>query len=243
MNYHVSVHAINFVEGETFDDFIAKRRSAETRRKLRKRQLALQALGKVEFGFIKEPEAARRMVRLCLEWKSAQLARLGHWDSFQRPDIRDFIIDYFSTAAGKDTWVASLTLDGIPLAAAFGFASRKEWLLYQMSMDIDRSAQTPGTQLLLNLMSNCIEAGVGRLDLARGDEPYKFEWCDEHSELWISTLPLTVKGHVVQAMIRAKATARKRLASNERLYDMAKSLKRRVVNARTGVIQRWRFRR
>ena len=83
------------------------------------------------------------------------------WHPFQSQEIRDFIVDHFSTATGKDTWVASLTLDGVPLAAAFGFASRKEWLLYQMSMDTDRGAQcSPGNQLLLNLISNCIEAGV-----------------------------------------------------------------------------------
>ena len=157
-------------------------------------------------------------MRLCLDWKSAQLAKLGHWDPFQRPDIRDFIIDHFSTAAGKDAWVATLTLDGVPLAAAFGFASRKEWLLYQMSMDTDRGAQcSPGTQLLLNLISNCIEAGVGRLDLSLGDKSYKFDWCDEHSEVLISTLPLTVKGVAVHAVIRARAAAQKWLASNRQL--------------------------
>lgn len=233
MNYHVGAHAINFVEGESFEEFMARRRGAGTRRQLRKKQRALEALGKVEFGFIKDAQAARHMVHMCLDWKSAQLAQLGHWDPFRRPDIRDFIVEHFSRAAGRDTWVACLKLDGVPLAAAFGFASRKEWLLYQMSMDGARGAQcSPGTQLLLNLMSSCIEAGVGRLDLSLGDENYKFEWCDEHSELLISTLPLTVKGLAVNAVIKAQAVAQKWLASNERLYDLAKSLKRRLAGAR-----------
>lgn len=233
MRHHAGAHAMNFVEGESFDSFMTRRRSSATRRQLRKKQRALEALGKVEFGFIKDRQAARRMVRLCLDWKSAQLAQLGHWDPFQRPDIRDFIIDHFSTAAGQDTWVACLTLDGVPLAAAFGFASRREWLLYQMSMDGDRGAQcSPGTQLLLNLISSCIEAGVGRLDLSLGDETYKFEWCDEHSDLLISTMPLTIKGLAVHAAIKARAAAQKWLASNERLYDMAKSLKRRLADGR-----------
>ena len=41
-----------------------------------------------------------------------------------------------------------------------------------------------------------------------------------------------VKGRAVHAVIRARAAAQKWLASNERLYDMAKSLKRRLADAR-----------
>jgi CelD/BcsL family acetyltransferase involved in cellulose biosynthesis len=67
--------------------------------------------------------------------------------------------------------------------------------------------------------------GVKRFDLALGDESYKAEWCDEHILLETSTLAFTARGRLLQKMIRLRAAARSRKATDPRLYERAKWLK------------------
>lgn len=79
--------------------------------------------------------------------------------------------------------------------------------------------------MLMDLMQHCVAGGIGRLDLALGDESYKAEWCDEDLKLCISTLPLSTRGKILDLLIRLRARLRTRMASNSRLYERAKWVK------------------
>jgi CelD/BcsL family acetyltransferase involved in cellulose biosynthesis len=227
VEHHVSAHAINFLPGEAWDDFLARTRSSSTRQQLRKKQRNLAKLGTVAFHIAATGEEAAGYIQHCLDAKSKQLARLGHFDPFTSANNRAFIADYFTRHAGSSTWAVALTLDGQPIASAFGFAGARQWLLYQMAMDGEGTAQTsPGTQLLMHIMQHCIASGITRLDLAMGDEGYKQEWCDEHQTLFTTILPVSAKGRLVGGVMRQVAVASKKIAGHDRLYDLAKSAKR-----------------
>ncbi len=236
MKHHAGAHAINFTPKENWDEFLQRRRGASTRQQLRRKQRALEKLGKVTFQLAKTPAEARSIVAHCLKSKSEQLAKLGHWDPFAAIEIRNFLEHLVCDTIGDTSWAVALALDGDPVATAFGFSSPNEWLLYQMSMSGARGGEcSPGTQLLMNLMRHCTETGVLRLDLSLGDEVYKFEWCDEHATLLTSTLPLTLKGTAAHALIKARTGLQKWLSSNPRLYDAGKSLKKKLRSARIHV--------
>lgn len=229
VGHHVGAHAINFVPGETWDAFLTGRRSASSRQQLRKKARLLEKMGKVEFRVAGTVAEAGRFTAHCLAAKSRQLARLGHHDIFAEPEVRDFVSDHFSHGVGRTTWAAALMLDEQPIATAIGFARPGEWLLYQMAMDRDHVDHvSPGTQLLMRIMQHCMSRDILRLDLALGDEAYKFDWCDEHVALATSFLPLTLRGSAAAAGLRLRAWVLRKIAADPRLYDLGKSLKRRA---------------
>lgn len=227
--HHAGAHAINFMPGESWEAFYVRRRSAATRQQLRKKQRNLAKLGTVGFRVAGTADEARAITEHCLAAKSRQLARLGHHDPFAPPDVRRFLIDYFGDAAGNEGWAVALTLDGRMIASSVGFAQPGEWLLYQMAMEEGRAGNcSPGTQLLMHIMQHCIASGATCLDLAMGDESYKFDWCDRHQGLFNSSLPLTAKGRLADAAVRLKAHALRRMAAHPRIYDAGKALKRQL---------------
>jgi CelD/BcsL family acetyltransferase involved in cellulose biosynthesis len=229
VHHHAGAHAINFGPVQGWDDFLARKRSAATRRQLRKKVRLLEEAGTVGFHIASNYEESRNIAVHCLAAKSRQLAKLGHYDPFLSINARPFLEDFFASGTGQSTWAVALTLNDEPVATAIGFASSDEWLLYQMAMDCDHVAHTsPGTQLLMRIMQHCIATGIRRLDLGLGDESYKFEWCDEHQTLMTSLLPLTFRGRLAAAGLGAKVNAQRLIAENPRLYEYGKGLKRRL---------------
>lgn len=226
MPHHAGAHAINLPIGATWQEFYERRRSAKTRSTLRKKRASLEKLGAIGFRIAETEAEAKDLINICLDAKSSQLAALGHWDPFSSAEVRSFVINYFSSNVAETTWAVALKVGGKPSAIAFGFRYGSEWLLYQMAMSSGpEERHSPGTHLLTELMRHCTEKGVARLDLALGDEPYKSEWCDEHIELMTSTLALTLRGWLLQRMIRLRAATRLRLATDPRLYERAKWVK------------------
>ena len=224
--YHAGAHAIDFVAGETWEQSLQRRRSSKTRRRLKEKRAALAKLGQVSFRVAKNEEEARNLVGICLRAKTEQLMKLGHWDPFSPPGVRDFLTDYFSANVTQSSWAVSLDVDGRPVVTAFGFRDSEQWLLYQMAMSGGpESRHSPGTHLLMNLMQHCIEQGVSRLDLGLGDESYKAEWCDEDIALQISAIGLTARGKVLKKGLMLRARLRSRMAADPRLYERAKWLK------------------
>ena len=49
-----------------------------------------------------------------------------------------------------------------------------------------------------------------------GDESYKFDWCDRHQVLFMSSLPLTAKCRLADSAVVRKGDARRRVASDAR---------------------------
>jgi CelD/BcsL family acetyltransferase involved in cellulose biosynthesis len=162
--------------------------------------------------------------------KSAQLARLGHWDPFSDAKRRDFLAGHFAQNVASSTWAASLDIDTVPLATAFGFRYGQTLLLYQMAVGTGPGAKySPGTLLLMNLVEHCAQSGLSMLDLSLGDEAYKYEWCDEHVRLMTTTRPLSIRGRVLGSLINLRAVLRQATASRPFLYDLGKRIKRSAM--------------
>lgn len=61
-----------------------------------------------------------------------------------------------------------------PVAAAFGFQQTDGYYLYNSAYAPEAASASPGTVLLAALIERLVAEGVPRLDLLKGDEPYKF---------------------------------------------------------------------
>ena len=69
-----------------------------------------------------------------------------------------------------------LMLDGKRIAAEIHFETAGSLLYYNAGVDPDAKALSPGVVQLERLVRRAIDRGKCRLDLLRGDEPYKYEW-------------------------------------------------------------------
>ncbi len=223
--YHAQAHAITLPEGESFEGFLAARRSSKTRRRIKEKLNALEKTGTVTFRFAQTVAEAREVADLCLAAKSRQLAQNGHWDPFGDPAVRGFVISSFAAEVGNTTWACSLSCGGEVLATSIGFRSGRTWLLYQMSLeDSGKERHSPGTHLLMNLLKECVAEKAQELDLALGDESYKTEWCDADRRLMITALALTPRGKMMEQALRARAGVMARLSADPKLHARAKRL-------------------
>jgi CelD/BcsL family acetyltransferase involved in cellulose biosynthesis len=113
----------------------------------------------------------------------------------------------FALAAESRGWVRVwlLELDGVPLAAWYGFRyGGAEWF-YQSGRRPD--ADHVGSTLLAHTVRAAIEDGIAEDRLLRGDEPYKARFADHDPGLETIALPLTMRGRAYLAARAARSAA------------------------------------
>ncbi len=69
-----------------------------------------------------------------------------------------------------------LTVGGRRIGAEIHFETDGSILYYNAGLDPDARALSPGVLLLERLVRRALERGRCRVDLLRGDEPYKYDW-------------------------------------------------------------------
>lgn len=81
-----------------------------------------------------------------------------------------------SLSDGGQLWLVTLDLDGAPAAAWYGFALGDTVYHYQSGRDPRWEQDRVGSVLMGLMIRRAIERGYRRMDLLRGEEPYKTEW-------------------------------------------------------------------
>src|SRR5207249_11967044 len=69
-----------------------------------------------------------------------------------------------------------LTVAGRRVAAEIHFETAGSLLYYNAGVDPDASELSPGVLQLERLVRRAIDRGKCRVDLLRGNEPYKYQW-------------------------------------------------------------------
>ena len=228
--HHAGVHAIRL--GPDWDTYYSAQRSGKSRRRLKTKAVALHKLGPVVFRFARTGREKADMAAHCIDLKARQLQRLGHWHPFRDERVKRLLVAHAEKDLDGRFWAASLDVGQPAAAIAFGFTGPQTWLLYQMAMADGPAAQhSPGIYLLHELMRHCIASGVSRLDLSLGDEPYKFDWCNEHGQLMSSVVAMSPAGHLAAAAIRARSAAYMKIGGNPLAYEFGKQAKAALLNA------------
>jgi CelD/BcsL family acetyltransferase involved in cellulose biosynthesis len=117
-------------------------------------------------------------------WKSEQYARTGVWDRFAHPWIADALNALAGTESASCTGVLTALRAGDRLAAAhFGLLGRDRLSWWFPAYDPDLGRYSPGLILLLDLIGQAAEHGVGMVDLGRGEHDYKLRFTRRHYEV------------------------------------------------------------
>jgi CelD/BcsL family acetyltransferase involved in cellulose biosynthesis len=172
---------IRLPEGADLDGFFAtlgKKQRHEIRRKVRRAEDA----GDVELVESTDPGAD---LEAFIDLHQRRWGELGLFPPTPGGDqARVFVRRLFelfgeatATAAGHPTiHLAFLTVGGKRVGASIHFETAGSVLYYNAGIDPDARALSPGVVLLERLVRRAIEHGKCRVDLLRGDEPYKYEW-------------------------------------------------------------------
>ncbi|MGG8409268.1 GNAT family N-acetyltransferase [Streptomyces sp. 12297] len=180
------------------------------------RRLARQ-VGPLRFVFDERDQA---VLRALMGWKSAQYRRTGRRDRF----AQEWISGLVRTLAGTDAPACSGLLSVLyagerPVAAHFGLRSRTVLSYWFPAYDRRFDTFSPGRLLALRLIEAAADAGIGLLDLGRGDAAYKDS---------LKTGDLTV--HEGAVLLRARPGAALHWLSRE-----PSSAVRRFVRERPGL--------
>ena len=175
---------IRLPEGADLDGFLAtlgKKERHEIRRKVRR----AEAAGPVELVESTDPLAD---LDAFIDLHQARWGERGLFPPTPGGDQgRRFIrrlFELFGAATATDAPTAGhptihlgfLTVDGKRIAAEIHFETAGSVLYYNAGVDPDARDLSPGVVLLERLVRRAIERGKCRVDLLRGDEPYKYEW-------------------------------------------------------------------
>jgi CelD/BcsL family acetyltransferase involved in cellulose biosynthesis len=175
---------IRIPEGADLDGFLAtlgKKERHEIRRKVRR----AEAAGPVELVESSDPATD---LETFIDLHQRRWGEDGLFPATKGGDqSRVFIRRLFELFAERSTaadatprdptlHLAFLTVAGRRIAAAVFFETPGALLYYNAGVDPDARELSPGVVLLERLVRRAIERGKCRVDLMRGDEPYKYEW-------------------------------------------------------------------
>jgi D-aspartate ligase len=171
--------------GEDWEKFYTAKRSSATRRRDRTKRRHMSAFGEIRYVNATERDDALRTVEILMEQKSRAFARKGIADIFVRPGQRDFYLDLATNPGTRDLVHISRVEIGETCAAAnlgvvFGDCYYHLLASYD---DGELSHYGPGALHLRELMAHAIKLKLKNFDFTIGDESYKLEWSDTHSEL------------------------------------------------------------
>jgi D-aspartate ligase len=171
--------------GDHWEKFYTAKRSSATRRRDRTKRRHMSAFGEIRYVNATDRDDARKTVEILMEQKSRAFARKGIADIFARPGQRDFYLDLATNPNTSDLVHVSRVEIGTTCAAAnlgvvFGDCYYHLLASYD---DGELSHYGPGALHLRELMAHAIGLKLKNFDFTIGDESYKLEWSDTHSEL------------------------------------------------------------
>jgi len=213
-----------------FDALLRARTNSATRKKMRKKAHALASYGEVGFAQAQAPDEVRRMLDVFFKQKSARMRVLGVTDAFAPPEVRRFIEAAATEHLAIDEPLIelyALSVGDITVATFGGIVGGGRFCGMFNSMIKDRyAAESPGEQLLAQLVQHCCERGLDTFDLGIGEANYKTLFCNDAEPLFDSYLPLSARGRLLGAALAAGGVMKRSVKTHAVLWSLVRAMRR-----------------
>lgn len=211
------------VDAETF---FLERLSRHTRKKLRKKEANLAALGPLRHLVVTEAAAQRRVIDAFLTQKVARFRAQKVVSEFETPEMRDFITAA-SQPSGAGIELHALLVGDRIIAVYGGGAHAGQWSGMFNSFDGDEeiAKSSPGDLLLMRIVRKACADGLTRLDLGIGEARYKAALCDECVPLFDTIVPISLGGLIVARFLSVRQSVKRAIKANPRLFALAKTIR------------------
>jgi CelD/BcsL family acetyltransferase involved in cellulose biosynthesis len=210
--------------------YIEHHTSPRGRSRLRRSEKKLRAMGRLSFVIAAEGPQREHVTQTMIRQKSRRYIETGGPDLFADGKYREFYAA-LSRAAPMDSLavhVSALFLDDRIIATHWGLCDGARFYYIMPTFergDVER--YSPGTLLLLELITWCHRRGIRIFDFTIGDDAYKEAWCDRVLRLYRYVHPVTACGAAVAAGDRVERFVR----GHKSLRALVGTLRRTVRRA------------
>ena len=213
-----------------FDALLRARTNAAARKKMRKKERTLAGYGAVRFAQAEGNRDIRDALDVFFKQKSARMRSHGLHDVFADPNVRRFIEDAATTTRpdGKPLIeIYALSVDDMIVATMGGIVGRGRFCAMFNSITSGRYAvESPGEQLIVQLVRQCCERGLDTFDLGIGGARYKNLFCNDAEPLFDGFLPLSAAGWLPAASYRLGAAAKRMIKQRAWLWSVVQGTRR-----------------
>ncbi len=203
----------------------AEKLSSDARKKLRKKEAKLAALGPVRHVIASNAAERRDVLEAFLRLRNARFRAQNIASPFEAEEMAAFIA---AASAGERPGIELHALEvGSRIIAVYGGAAwQGQWSGMFNAFDTDPAiaATSPGDLLLQRIVARCCRDGLQRFDLGIGAARYKAALCDEEVALFDTFVPLSVAGRGLMLALAAKQRAKRAIKRDPRLAALAKRL-------------------
>jgi CelD/BcsL family acetyltransferase involved in cellulose biosynthesis len=213
-----------------FEALLRARTNAGTRKKMRKKERTLAGYGAVRFARADTVAQVHRVLDAFFKQKSARMRRIGVTDAFAEAEVRRFV-EAAATQRLADgnplIELYALSVDGIIVATMAGIVGDGRFCgMFNSITDGRYAVESPGEQLILNLVRRCCERGLATFDLGIGEAHYKNLFCGDAEPLFDSFLPLSPAGRVLAAAAAFTESGKRAIKRHALLWSTARALRR-----------------
>ncbi len=213
-----------------YDALLRAHTNSATRKKMRKKERALAGFGAVRFEQAASDQEVRRVLDVFFKQKSARMRVLGITDAFAAPGVRRFIEAAASehlTDGAPLLELYALSVGDIIVATFGGIVGGGRFCGMFNSIVKDRyAAESPGEQLLSQVVRRCCERGLDTFDLGIGESNYKTLFCSDAEPLFESHLPLSPAGRLIAAGYAIAARCKRTVKRHAPLWAVVRSVRR-----------------
>ena len=135
----------------------------------------------------------------------------GGSTAFHTPALLSFH-EELSQRALECGWLrlAVLRLDGVPVAAFYGFRYKRWFYYYQSGFDPDYAKYSVGLAIVALTIKSAIEEGADEYDFLHGDESYKFLWTQSTRDLYrLELFPPDLRGWLYRGAVETDRAVRR----------------------------------
>lgn len=213
-----------------FEALLRSRTNADARKKMRKKERTLAGYGAVRFEQVRGCHDVRRVLDAFFKQKSARMRALGVTDVFAAPGVRRFIeAAATEQIPGFDPPIElyALSVDDIIVATMGGIVGGGRFCAMFNSIVQGRYAiESPGEQLIVNLVRACCARGLATFDLGIGEAHYKNLFCGDAEPLFDSYLPLTRAGRLLAVAFKIGGVVKRAIKQHPALWSVVRALRR-----------------
>lgn len=207
------------------DRLFAAKLSSDARKKLRKKEAKLAALGPITHVVASTEVERREVLDAFLRLRNARFRAQNIVSPFEAEEMARFI----ATASESDAPGIELHAlkVGPRIVAVYGGAAwQGQWsgMFNAFDMDPTVAAASPGDLLLQRIVAKCCRDGLKRFDLGIGAARYKSALCNEEIALFDVFVPLSPMGRAIKLALAAKQKLKGVVKRDPRLYGLAKRL-------------------
>jgi CelD/BcsL family acetyltransferase involved in cellulose biosynthesis len=222
--------------------FLADKLSKETRKKLRKKEARLSAIGLVGLITNETEDDRRNILDTFFAEKIARFEEQAIDADFSNPATRAFFDRLSHPAASGKPWLEfyGLTLGTRIIATYAGAVHRGRFSAMVNSFDTDAeiAKSSPGDLLLMKLLARQCERGLTSFDLGIGEARYKAAYCDTAIPLFDVVLARSIKGHIFAAYHALQVRLKRAIKRNPQVFATLRRWKRSLLGNRVAALSK-----